>query len=88
MATTTKEKRTFSLSHDVVEYLEAGCAETRASSLSAHLETLVRDVQSRVEMERFEAATRDYYDNLSAAEMQEQAEWGRVGAAALMNLDV
>ena len=79
----TKEKRTFSLSSDVVEYLETGRVETNASSLSAFLESLVRDFQARVEMEKMEAATLAYYDSLGSAEMDEQTEWGRVGAGTL-----
>jgi hypothetical protein len=82
-----KEKRTFSLSHDVVEYLEAGCAQTQAPSLSAYLEQIVRDFQSKVEMENLEAATLAYYDSLTTAEMEEQADWGRVGAATLVSAD-
>lgn len=87
MNTAVKEKRTFSLSHDVVEYLETGCAQTQAASLSAYLEQLVRDFQAKVEMEKLEAATTAYYDSLSTAEMEDQAEWGRIGAATLIHTE-
>jgi hypothetical protein len=82
-----KEKRTFSLSRDVVEYLETRCAETQAPSLSAYVESIVRELQAKVEMQKFEAATKAYYDGLTAAETDEQAEWGDVGAASLMQAE-
>jgi hypothetical protein len=81
-----KEKRTFSLSRDVVEYLEKGCAETHAPSLSAYLESVVREFQAKVEMEKREAATMAYYDGLTADEIDEQAEWGRAGAASIVEV--
>jgi hypothetical protein len=82
-----KERKTFSLSHDVVDYLETGRVQAQAESLSAYLETLVRDLQARAEMARIEAATVAYYDNLSNAEIEEQSDWGRVGAASLSRLE-
>jgi hypothetical protein len=82
-----KERKTFSLSHDVVDYLETGCAQTQADSLSAHLENLIRDLQAKAEMTTIEAATVAYYDNLSSAEMEEQSDWGRVGAASPSRLE-
>jgi hypothetical protein len=82
-----KEKRTFSLSPDVVEYLETRCAETQAQSLSAYLESLIRELQARVEMQKLEAATKEYYDGLTAGDMDEQAEWGRVGAASVVQVE-
>jgi hypothetical protein len=82
-----KERLTVSLSHDAVKYLESGCAHAQAPSLSAHLENLVRDLQAKAEMEGIEAKMGAYYDNLSAGEMEEQSDWGRVGAASLSQLE-
>ncbi|MFZ0584430.1 MAG: hypothetical protein WAN72_02150 [Candidatus Acidiferrales bacterium] len=36
------------------------------------------------DMENLEEKTVTYYDNLTAAEMAEQFDWGRVGAASLL----
>ena len=83
----TKERRTFSLSRDVVEILETGRARTQAPSLSAYLETIVRDLQAKAEMARIEANTVAYYDSLSDGEMGEQSDWGRVGAATISRLE-
>jgi hypothetical protein len=82
-----KERRTFSLSQNAISYLEAGCAETRAPSMSAYLENVVRDLQAKTQMALMEAATVAYYDNLSTAEIEEQSDWGEVGAASLSKLE-
>lgn len=82
-----KERLTVSLSRDTVEYLESARAQAQAPSMSAFFETIVRDLQARAEMALIEANTVAYYDNLSADEMDEQADWGRVGAASLSRLD-
>lgn len=82
-----KERLTVSLSHDAVEYLEAGRARAQAPSMSAYFETLVKDIQAKAEMEKMEANMVAYYDNLSAAEMAEQSDWGRVGAASISRLE-
>jgi hypothetical protein len=86
-ARSNKERRSFSLARDVVEILETGCAQTHADSLTAYLETLVRDSHAKAEMATIEAATMAYYDNLSSAQMEEQADWGRVGAASISRLE-
>jgi hypothetical protein len=86
-ASENKARRTFSLSRDVVEYLETRCAEAEAPSLSAYLETLVRELQARVEMQKLETATKEYYDGLTASDIDEQAEWGRIGAASVVQVE-
>jgi len=35
----------------------------------------------------YDVATTDYYDKLTAAQIEEEAEWGRLGAASLADLD-
>jgi hypothetical protein len=87
VAAPKKERITVSLSRDAVEYLESARAEAQAASMSAYFETIVRDLQAKAEMAAIEAATVAYYDNLGAGEIDEQAEWGRVGAASLSRLD-
>jgi hypothetical protein len=82
-----KERLTVSLSHDTLKYLETARDDARAASMSAYLESLVRDLQAKAEMATIEAATVAYYDNLSSTEMDEQADWGRVGAASISRLE-
>jgi hypothetical protein len=78
-----KERLTVSLSHSAVQYLEARCAQAQAPSMSAYLETLIRDVRAKAEMDAMEASTVAYYDSLTPAEMEEDSNWGRMGAATL-----
>ena len=82
-----KERLTVSISREAREYLEARRAGAQAPSMSAYFETLVRDLQAQAEMEEMEAKMAAYYDNLSPSEMDDQAEWGRVGAASLVRLE-
>lgn len=81
-----KERLTVSLSRDTLKYLETSCAQAQAPSMSAYFETLVRDLQAKAQMALMEAATVAYYDNLSPIEIEEQSDWGRVGAASLSRL--
>ena len=87
MAYGKKKRLTVSLSHDTVEYLESARAQAQASSMSAYIESIVRDLQAKTEMALIEANTVAYYDNLSAVKMDEEADWGRIGAASLPRLD-
>jgi hypothetical protein len=82
-----KARLTVSLSRDTVEYLESARAQAQAPSMSAYFETIVRDLRAKAEMALIEANTAAYYDSLSAGEMEEQADWGRVGSASLSRLD-
>ncbi len=82
-----KERLTVSVSRDTREYLEAACERTHAPSMSAYLESLVQDLRAKNEMAAIEAQTAAYYDNLSEAEMEEQADWGTVGAAAVSQIE-
>ena len=82
-----KERVTFSLSRDAVRYLEARCAETQAPSMSAYLENVVRDLQANAQMALVEAKMVAYYDSLSPVEIEEQSDWGRIGAESLSRLD-
>ena len=81
-----KARVTVSLSRDVVEYLEAERARVQAPSMSAYFETIVRDLQAKAEMEAMEAKMAACYDKLGAGDAAEEADWGRVGAASLAQL--
>lgn len=82
-----KERLTLSLSHDSVKYLKVACAQTKAPSMSAYFETVVRELRAKTEMEIMEANMASYYDNLSAAEIAEQNDWGRIGAASVSQIE-
>jgi hypothetical protein len=82
-----KERLTLSVSRDTLNYLETGRARAQAPSMSAYFEELVRELKARNEMDAMEAKMKAHYDNLSAGEMRDEADWGRVGAASLSRLE-
>jgi methylthioribose-1-phosphate isomerase len=82
-----KARVTVSLSRDAVAYLQASRAHAQAPSLSAYLEDVVKDLRAKSEMDKMEANAVAYYDNLSREEIEEQSDWGKVGAASLSRLE-
>jgi len=75
-----KAKRTFSLSLEVVSYLESERRAKKQKSLSAVLEEIVRRQQEAKEMERVSAAFSHYYDSLTPREIAEDRAWGDFAA--------
>ncbi|HET9408015.1 MAG TPA: hypothetical protein VFO39_12320 [Candidatus Sulfotelmatobacter sp.] len=75
-----KAKRTFSLSRDVVSYLEAVRREKKRPSLSSVVEEMVRQQQQAKEMERISAAFTHYYDSLTPEQIAEDRAWGDFAA--------
>ena len=73
---TGKARRTFSLSHDSVEFLESLRKKREASSSSAVLESLIADAKRNLEREKLDAEVAAYYSSLNEADAHEQAEWG------------
>jgi hypothetical protein len=55
--------------------------------MSAYLENVVRDLQANAQMALVEAKMVAYYDSLSPVEIEEQSDWGRIGAESLSRLD-
>lgn len=74
---------TVSISRETLEYLEARRAGAHAPLMSAYFETPIRDLQSKADMEKMEANMVAYYDSLGTTEMEEESDWGRIGAASL-----
>ena len=72
-----KAKKSYTLSPESVEFLEAMRKKLRAVSVSSVLEKILqaaRDQQGRMSVER---AVADYYGSLAPGEVEEQTEWGR-----------
>jgi hypothetical protein len=82
-AHTRKAKRTFSLSRDVVSYLEAMQKEKRGKSLSAILEEIILRQQQLKEMDRISASVTSYYDSISEEERAENRAWGKFSESQL-----
>ena len=78
-----KERITVSLSKERVRFLKAHSRRKGASSVSAYVERLVADAQTRAELEELSAHTASYYDSLSAKEAEELRVWGELGESAL-----
>ena len=82
-----KHRLTISLSVETRNYLESARKRAEAESMSAFLEDLVRDFKAREELAAIDAATTKYYDNLTDAEMEDEADWGRIGEASLAQFE-
>lgn len=82
-----KQRLTVSLSSETRRYLETARERAKSPSMSAYLESLIEDLRNKEEMAAIEAKTAAYYDRLGSKEMEEEAEWGRVGAASVSQLE-
>lgn len=71
-----KSRKTFSLSTDVVGYLEQLKKVQDTASLTATLEMLVREDMRRRELERLDAEAAAYYASLSEEEQKADNDWG------------
>ena len=75
-ASERKQRRTFTLSRQVLGYLEAVRKEARSPSTSAVLEQIIRERQQQHERQQVGAAITRYYDSLTAEEREENRLWG------------
>ena len=82
-----KARITISLSKDKVRFIKAHSGHAGVRSVSAFIELLVTEAQSRAECEKLGARTALYYDSLSARETEEQRAWGRLGELALAHTE-
>jgi len=55
--------------------------------VSAFIERLVAEAQSRAELEKLGARTALYYDSLSSRETAEQRAWGGLGELGLAHTE-
>lgn len=78
-----KERITVSLSQGSARFLRAFRTKAHAPSMSALFETIVADLQNKVEMEQIEKKFAAYYDGLADSGVQEDSVWGAVGEATL-----
>jgi hypothetical protein len=72
-----KSRKTFSLSRDTLAYLESYRVRGKAPSLSGVVEVIVREQKEREEAEKIAAETRQYYDTVGSAELEESEIWGK-----------
>jgi hypothetical protein len=81
--TSTKEKRSFTLSRSSVAYLERLRIEKKAASTSGILDELIRNVEAHERRNSTEEAISAYYSSLSADEEKENRAWGNFAAEQL-----
>lgn len=71
-----KERRSFTLSHESVTYLEVEKRQRRAASVSAVLDDILRAKQRESERDKLNASVSAYYDSLPDAQLAEDEKWG------------
>jgi hypothetical protein len=71
-----KAKKSFTLSSESVEFLEAVRKKRRALSVSSVLEEILQEARRVQEAGRLERAVEDYYASLSDNDVKEQINWG------------
>ena len=78
-----KERRSFTLSRESVEYLELEQKRRRAPSASSVLDEILRERQQEYERQKLEASMVSYYDSLTDEEMAEDRAWGAFGESQI-----
>lgn len=75
-AAVRKRRKSFVLSEDVLDFLEAEKRKRHSESTSIVLEDLIRDYSRRSDTKAASAAITKYYDSLSDEEQEEDRHWG------------
>jgi DNA-binding PadR family transcriptional regulator len=71
-----KAKKSYTLSPESVEFLEALRKKQRSGSISSILEEILQAVRREHQRAKMEQAVADYYGSLSTKETTEQTAWG------------
>jgi metal-responsive CopG/Arc/MetJ family transcriptional regulator len=87
MTARPKLKISVSLDADVVEVVDHA-AETEGSTRSAVMERWLRHVSRQAKLARLEKETAAYYDELTAAERDEDAAWAAAASRAARKLSI
>ena len=77
LVTAHKKKKTFVLSSDVVDYIEAEKRDRHSVSASSVLEQMIREHRHKYQAKKVSAAITSYYDSLSDEERNESELWGQ-----------
>jgi hypothetical protein len=77
-----KAKKSFTLSRSSVAFLHRLWKEKKATSISRIVDELIEDARARRQLEAYEQAVSDYYDNLTDEERQEQRAWAELSRRA------
>lgn len=77
----TKEKRSFSVSQEGLEILLAFKSQSKAPSLSAALDLLLRQHRNQRKLAALDESIANYYDTLDEESVAGQEEWGKFASA-------
>ena len=82
-----RQRRTFSLAPEVIEYVEQVQKTRDAPSLSAAFEAIVRERQEKEWMEKVNADTTAYYNSRTEEEEAEERAWAELVGRAMTRGD-
>jgi hypothetical protein len=80
-----KAKKSYTLSPEIVEFLEAVRKKRHAESVSAILEEILQNARREHERASVERTVADYYSSLTDLEVDEHARWGEFALAQVAN---
>jgi hypothetical protein len=87
-----KQRKTFTLSHESVAFLEELSASRKDShgeeSLSAVLDGLLLAVGKDLQRQQNEAKIGKYYDERSEEERQEEIDWGKIATGEFLAIEL
>ena len=78
-----KQKRTFSLSQESVEYLESVRKQKKAPSTSTVLDEIIREQKLLAKRQAMSQEINDYYDSLTDEQRAEDRAWGEFAESQL-----
>lgn len=82
---TVKQKRTFSLSPESLEYLESVRKQKKAPSTSTVLDEIIREQKMLAKRRTMGEEITSYYDSLTDEQRAEDAAWGRFAESQFPN---
>lgn len=78
-----KEKKTYSLSREAIEFVERVKRERRRESVSSALEELIQEKKMEAERNRMDASISSYYDSLTDEGREQNRAWGAFAESQL-----
>jgi len=78
-----KERVTFSLSREALEFLRTLQKREHSPSLSASVENMIDKTKHARDLADLEASVSAYYNSLPEEEIRAESAWGKSGAAGL-----
>ena len=86
-ATSRRVKKSFTLAPDVLAFVVETRRKRKTGSDSEALNLLLQEQMLEAKLREMDAAVKEYYDNASDEELQEQKEWAQ-GTARNMFLGI